>query len=142
MQAALAVMAVLILLVYSVYFYNIIRSRPERFEALMLTSLAEWMIATKQAARRNLTWMLLVTVLLEVAYFSLVFIVSENLVFWVISGLFAAFEVFHLLGVTMAMNRFFRGLIPLKQLFNWKVERTSAWLFFTHALLVLIQLAW
>jgi hypothetical protein len=30
----------------------------------------------------------------------------------------------------------------IKQIFNWRMERTSAVLFFTHCLLVLFSLIW
>lgn len=141
MQIALAAIAIIIFLLYSVYFYYIIRSRPEHFERLMLTTMADWMIAHKQDVPRQMGMLLVFSLLLEVGYFTLVFLVINNPVFRVITGIFAAFEAFHLLRFALAMHQFFSGIIPLKELFNWKVERVSAWLFFTHALLVLVQLA-
>ena len=142
METGLAIVAVCLLLVYSVYFFYIIRSKPEEFEKMLLSGLADWMISHKEKSRRHLRLMLGGSFLVETLYFVLVFLVIQNLFFRVLTGLFVGFEFMHLTLLLISMNQFFRGRIPLKYLFNWKIERASAWLFFTHSLLVLVQLAW
>lgn len=142
MQIALGIIAAIIVLVYASYFFNILRSRPERFESFLLAGLADWMMEVKYASRSHMRWMLVFSIFLEAVYFVLVFLVINNLAFWILTGIFALFEIYHLSSMGLNMHRFFKGVLPLKDLFRWKTERASAILFFTHAFLVLVQLLW
>jgi len=72
----------------------------------------------------------------------LVILIVANPVMLGFTVLFAAFELLHLLVLGLAFKRFFQGQKVLKEVFNWKMERSSALLFFTYSLLVLINLWW
>ncbi|MCR4399638.1 MAG: hypothetical protein QHH05_02760 [Syntrophomonadaceae bacterium] len=142
METALGVMAALVCSLYSAYFWALIRSRPEVFERLLLVGLAEWMLTSPRAAPGRLRAMLALTGAAEAAYFALALAVIANPVFRALTALFILFEGVHLLRVGQSLARFFAGRISLGALFDWRLERAAAWLFFTHSLLVLVQLWW
>lgn len=140
MSIGLAILAGLFLLLYSVYFYHIIRGQPQGFELELIKALAEWMINRGPASRWQLWMLYLLSLILEIVYFSMVFYLLNNAVIKMVSIFFVSFEVLHLGLVGVNISRFFAGHMPLKKLLNWPIERTSAVLFFTHALLVFMNI--
>ena len=84
--------------------------------------------------------MLLLSFSLELLYFVLVFAVIKNLALLIFTGLFVMIEIYHLTSFGLSLARFFRGDIKLKYLFNWRLERFSALIFYTHSLLVLVSI--
>ena len=120
----------------------IIKGNPESFELDLLNSLANWMIEKGAKSQVRIWMMLLLSLLLEASYFLLVILIVANPVMLGFTVLFATFELLHLLVLGLAFKRFFQGQKVLKEVFNWKMERSSALLFFTYSLLVLINLWW
>ncbi len=139
MTAALGLIAGTIIFLYSFYFLRIIRGEPEGFELELLQALAGWMVQKGASSRGQLWLLLLLAFLLELLYFLLVLAVVKNLFLLLFTGFFIAAESYHLVSFGYSLGRFFRGDIKLKYLFNWRWERFSAILFFTHSLLVLIS---
>ena len=142
MEITLGFLALSIFLLYSVYFIKIIKGNPESFELDLLNSLANWMIEKGAKSQVRIWMMLLLSLLLEASYFLLVILIVANPVMLGFTVLFATFELLHLLVLGLAFKRFFQGQKVLKEVFNWKMERSSALLFFTYSLLVLINLWW
>ncbi|MEQ8200076.1 MAG: hypothetical protein ABRQ24_01505 [Syntrophomonadaceae bacterium] len=140
MTAILGIMAGLIFLLYSAYFYKIIKEEPHGFELELLRSLANWMITTGARSRIYLWAMLWASVLAEAFYFYLTLVQVSNLVITTLTVMFIPVEIFHLSWLGVAFRRFFRGQYLLRQVFSWPLERLSAGLFFTHSLLVVITL--
>lgn len=140
MVIALATIAGSILLVYSLYFGKIINGSPQIFELELLKALADWMINRGTASKKQLWVMFLLTAAFETGYFLLVFILIKNIVIQYLSCFVIGSEIFHLVVASINFRRFFRGKIVLKDVFNWYIERISAVLLFTHALLVLAVL--
>lgn len=136
----LGVLAGIIFLTYSYYFYKIIVGKPEEFEYELLKSLATWMVSNGAKSKPQLWLLFFLSVILELVYFLLVFATIDQPVLIIITSFFVGVEVIHLLTVGKALSKFFSGKAMLKDIFNWKVERISAMLFFTHSLLVLISL--
>lgn len=140
MNIGLAAFAGLLLLLYSVYFYHIMKGRPQEFEIELVRALAEWMINRGPASRSQLWMFYVLSLILEIIYFSLVFYLLNNAVIKLFTIFLASFEALHLGMVGINLSRFFGGSMPLKNLLNWPIERTSAVLFFTHTLLVVINI--
>lgn len=140
MNVALGLIAGTIVFLYSFYFVRIIKGEPEGFELELLQALADWMVQRGTSSRGQLWLMLLLAFILELIYFLLVFSVVKNLVLLMFTGFFIAVESYHLISFGNSLGRFFRGDIKLKHLFNWRMERFSAILFFTHSLLVLVNI--
>lgn len=142
MSFMLVIMAVIILLCYSIYFVKIIQGSARGLELEVLKTLAEWIIRQGVSSKTYIWIMFFLTLLVEIVYFFLTFYLILNPVIRVLTILFIAFEVFHLAATATNLNRFFTGRYLLRQVFNWRIERTSAVLFFTHALLVLFVLVY
>lgn len=141
MTVLLWVFALFLFLTYAYYFVKIIVGKPEEFEIELLKSLANWMINKGLKARPRLWLLFFISIILEIAYFSLVFININQPVLVIITGFFVGMEVIHLVTVGLSFTKFFGGKLILKDLFNWKIERFSGLLFFTHSFLVMICLA-
>lgn len=140
MTLLLGVFAAVIFFSYAFYFYKIIIGKPEDFEHQLLKSLAAWMVSNGRNSRPQLWMILLLSVTLEFVYFLLVFTTINQPVLIVITSFFAGVETVHLLTISRSLNKFFSGQVKLGKVFNWKLERISALLFFTHSLLVIICL--
>lgn len=140
MTVALGLIAATIMFFYSFYVLRIITGNPEGFELELLQALANWMIQKGSRSRGQLWMMLALSFLLELIYFLLVLAVVNNFFLLIFAGFFMAFEALHLLNFGFYLRRFFRGDVKLKHLFNWRIERLSAMLFFTYSLLVLISI--
>lgn len=140
LTVALGLVAGTILCLYSFYFVRIIKGNPEEFELELLQALANWMMQKGTSSRGQLWLMLLLSFLLELLYFLLVFSVVKNLFLLIFTGIFILVESYHLITFGSSLGKFFRGDIKLKYLFNWRLERLSALLFFTHSLLVLVNI--
>ena len=141
MGTILGIMAGAIFLLYSLYFFHIIKGDPEKLELEMLKSLADWIIRKKSKSRRYMWAMVFLTVAAEVIYFYLTLTLIANPVILVFSGFLILFEINHIVTLGLSLQRFFRGQNLLSQIFNWRLERVCAILFFTHAFLVLAILA-
>ncbi|HZK43715.1 MAG TPA: hypothetical protein VFC73_05435 [Syntrophomonadaceae bacterium] len=140
MKVLLGVLAGMIFISYSYYFFKTMIGKPEEFEYELLKTLAAWMVEKGSKSRQQLWMLFFLSLILEIFYFALVFINIEQPVLLIITCLFAGFEAFHLFIIGRALNKFFSGAAMLKDIFNWKIERTSALIFFTHSLLVLVCL--
>ncbi len=140
MTLLLGVLAGIIFLAYLYYFYKIMLGKPEEFEMELLKSLAAWMVSKGTKSRPQLWLMYFCSIALAVIYFLLVFTVIKHPVLLVITGLFAVWELVHLMIIGWTLNRFFAGKVILKEIFNWRMERTSALLYFTHSFLVIVCL--
>ena len=140
MTVTLGIFAGTILFFYSFYFVRIIRGNPESFEGELLQALANWMVQKGSKVRGHLWMMLLLSFSLELLYFVLVFAVVKNMALLIFTGLFVMIEIYHLTSFGLSLARFFRGDIKLKHLFNWRLERFSALIFYTHSLLVLVSI--
>lgn len=141
MVVLLWVFALFIFFTYSFYFFKIILGKPEEFEIELLKSLANWMVNKGVKARSQLWWLFFLSVALEIVYFTLVFVNVTQPVLLIITSFFAGVEIIHLITVGISFSKFFGGKIVLKDLLNWKVERLSGLLFFTHTFLVMVCLA-
>lgn len=140
MTMALGLLAGLLLLLYSIYFVRIIKGKPQAFEIELLKSMAQWMVQRGRASKGQLWLMYVLSVLIELTYFIMVFSLVSNSFMQFFTALLAGVESFHLLSVALSFRRFFASKSMITQLFNWRMERMSAVLFFTHSLLVLITL--
>lgn len=140
MEVGLSFFAGLIFVLYSFYFSRIITGNPEQFEMDMLRSLADWMIKKGAASKSQLWFMLLSSFMLELGYFYLVLVLIKNPVLLLFTWTLAGIEIIHLSSLFIAFYRFFTGKLILKDIFKWSLERVSAFLFFTHSLLVILAI--
>lgn len=140
MTVVLGIFAGIILFGYSLYFGQIIKGGQQEFEQEMLTVLAGW-IADTGAEAKKIVWILVIlSVAMEIAYFTLTVLIVDNLLLLAFTGAFILLETLHLFSLITNFIRFFAGRIVLKQLFIWRVERISAMLFFTHSFLLLADI--
>jgi len=139
MTVTLAVIAGIIFAVYSVYFIKIISGDPGEFEKELLEALADWTQNSK-GKRSQIGFIFFISLITELFYFLMVFLVINNPVIVVFTVLFAGVELFHISRVGITFYKFLKGLIELVDIFNWRLERISAMLFFTHSLLVLLSI--
>jgi len=130
-------MASSILIVYSSYYIKIIRGCPQEFELELLDALQNWLEERKPGHLWMLLW---ASALIEILYFSLVFLVLSNPVILAFTGLIIVIEIWHLVLVLAKFRAFLSGSINCAAIFNWKLERISAMGFFTHSLIVLLTL--
>ncbi len=140
MTMALGLLAGSLFLLYSIYFMRIIRGKPQSFEMELLKSLAGWMVQRGPGSKGQLWLMYVMSLIIEVIYFVLVLLIIKNPFMQYFTILLAGLESYHLFWLAMSLRRFFAGITRISQIFNWRLERISATLFFTHALLVLISL--
>lgn len=141
MTISLWLFALFLFFTYAFYFLKIIWGKPEEFEYELLKSLANWMVSRGKKSRPQLWLLLFISILLEVAYFSLVLTTITSPALIIMTSFFIGVEVIHLTMVGISFNKFFAGKKVVKDIFNWKIERLSGILFFTHAFLVMICLA-
>jgi hypothetical protein len=138
MGLVLGIMASLIFLLYSIYFIKIIKGEPQDLELEVIRSLADWIIVKRAATKTYLWAMLGGSLLAEALYFYLVLVLIPNPTLRILTGIFIPVEIFHLTRLALSLNWFFTGKYLLSQIFNWRLERFSALLFFTHSFLVLV----
>jgi hypothetical protein len=141
MVIILAIMAGSIFLLYSFYFFRIIKGDPEKLEIEMLKSLADWIIRKKASSKPWIWSVLALSVLAEIIYFYLALVLIANPVMRIFTGLLILYEINHLISLFVNLRRFFSGQNLLSQIFRWGQERIAALLFFTHTFLVLAILA-
>ena len=108
MTILLGLMASSILIVYSSYYIKIIRGYPQEFELELLDALQNWLEGRKPGHLWMLLW---ASALIEVLYFSLVFLVLSNPVILVITGLIIIMEIWHLAVVFAKFRAFLTGSI-------------------------------
>lgn len=133
-------MATVIWLLYSFYFWKIIKGNPQIFELELLHSLADWIIKQGTKSRRLLWIVWGASVGVEILYFYLTLSIVTNPFLTNFTFIVILFEIYHVTIISLNLMRFFAGRYPLGQIFNWRLERTSACLFFTHTLLVIFVL--
>ncbi len=137
----LGIIACLIFLLYSIYFIRIIKGTTRGFELEILRSLADWIIV-KGASTRWHIWVMFWTSLLgEIIYIYLSLIYIPNPVMRVLTALLILMEIYHFIRIAIGLKRFFSGKYLLSQIFEWRLERASAIVVFTHSFLVLMVLA-
>ncbi|NLO21672.1 MAG: hypothetical protein GX119_06685 [Syntrophomonadaceae bacterium] len=137
---ALGIMAGIIFMVYGIYFASILRGNPQAMEGEMGETFALWLNTEGKSGRLRLSLLLLGSLLLEGAYFILVFTLLHNPVMIILTLILAGEELLHVGVVINAVNKYWRGKIEAQQIFNWIIERVSAIFFFTHAFLVLVNI--
>lgn len=142
MALILGIMAGCILAIYSFYFVRIITGSPRAFEEELLKAFAAWAITRGTAIRGQIRLLILASVLLEFVYFVMVFTVISNPAMLIFSGFLVGVEIIHFSLVIRNFYQFFHGEIMIKEIFNWRMERVSAVLFFTHCMLVIFSLIW
>lgn len=140
MILGLELMSFLFLSIYWIYFTRILKGDSLSLELLIIKSLAEWMIKNGQASKIKLWILMALSIALEITYFYLSLVVIVNPALKLLTGFFAGVEFYHMLNLVLRLKLFFQGRIMISQIFNWRIERISAILFFTHALLVLVSL--
>lgn len=141
MQIILGIMAVIILLLYSIYFIKIINGSHQGLELEILRSLANWIII-KGASTKAYIWAMFCGSLLgELLYFCLTLICIKNPAIMILTAIIILTEMYHFILIAVGLNRFFAGKYLLSQIFNWRVERASTILLFTHSFLVLTVLS-
>lgn len=139
MALPLKLFAVMIFLVYSVYFIKIISGAPSKFENELVEVLSEW--AQKGNGSGSPVCLLFLTSLfIEVCYFVLVFLVVKNPVFIVFTVIFVGVELYHIFRVGKGLKGYLQGLTDIEFVLDFKFERISATLFFTHSFLLLFIL--
>ncbi|MBC7075808.1 MAG: hypothetical protein H5T98_07030 [Syntrophomonadaceae bacterium] len=139
-NAVLGIIAGIIFVAYSVYFFKIMKGEPQEFEKEIVKILAEWIVEKKTAAKTQIGFLIFASLAAEILYFLLVFLVMTNPVIIGFTVFFAVIEMLHIVKISTAFHRFFKGIIKLKDVFNWRLERISAMFFFTHSLLVLCSI--
>lgn len=140
MTVSLGIYAGVIFILYSIYFSQIIKGKPEKLELEILKALANWMIATGVKSQLQIWFTLILSVILETAYFALVLILIGNPFLWYFTWLFIGIEIIHIAIIFLAFYRFFHTRLLLKDIFQWRLERVSAIFFFTHSMLVIVYL--
>ncbi len=140
MTVSLGIYAGVIFILYSIYFSQIIKGKPEKLELEILKALANWMIATGVKSQLQIWFTLILSVILETAYFALVLILISNPFLWYFTWLFIGIEIIHIAIIFLAFYRFFHTRLLLKDIFQWRLERVSAIFFFTHSMLVIVYL--
>jgi len=140
MTTALGLLAGSLFLLYSIYFIRIIKGKPQSFEMELLRSLAGWMVKSGPRSKGQLWFMYFLSLLIELTYFVLVFVLIQNPFMQYFTAIMAGYEGWHLLWLCLSLKQFFAGNTRISQIFNWRMERISAILFFTHSMLVLLIL--
>lgn len=138
MQVMLGIIAVIIFLLYSIYFLRIIVGNPHSFEEEILKSLADWIIVKGISSRIHIWVMFFVSLWAEILYFYLTLAFIQNPVMRILTVSLIFVEIYHITGLALSLKRFFQGRYRLSQIFNWRVERASAVFFFTHSILVIV----
>lgn len=137
MKILLGSLAAALLLGYGYYCWHILKARPQGLEQQMMGALAEWM-RLRGPGSKTIIWLLFgLSLLLVITYLGLVYAVLANPVIWYITAALIGAEAFHYLATFTRFRRFFAGKTRIMQLFDWKLERLCALLYFGHALLVL-----
>lgn len=140
MKLALEIFAFIILSMYGVYFWHIMKNNTLAFEMGIIKSLAAWIINTGPAIKTKIWLLIFVSFCLEAFYFTIAFLTIRNPIYQLMTLFFVGAELFHLGQLSNSMRSFFKGQKMISQVFNWHVERISALLFFTHSLLTLLVL--
>ncbi len=140
MTMALGFFAGLLLMLYSLYFIRIIKGNPKDFEIELMKAMAQWMVQRGRSSKGQIWLMYLMSLMIEVIYFIMVFTLIANPFIQFFTVMLAGVESFHFSSTAVSFKRFFASQTTISQLFNWSMERMSAVLFFTHSLLVLITL--
>jgi len=137
MSVVLGIMAATIFLLYLVYFIKIIKGNPQALELEVLRSLADWIISKGSPSKSYIWGVFFASLVVEALYFYLTVVLIQNPVMMSLTLIFIPQEIYHMSRVAVSLNRFFSGRYLLSQIFNWRMERASAVIFFTHSFLVL-----
>lgn len=136
----LAVYAGIIMSVYFVYVVKILSGKALPFEMSLLEYFVHWLIANGLDSRWKCWSMLVFSFLIEITYLIMVLWLINNPAILFLTIFLITFEVLHVCNGSLALRGFFKSQRQLKNLFNWRLERSSALFFFTHTLLVLAYL--
>jgi hypothetical protein len=141
MQVMLGIMAFILFLLYSIYFFSIIKGNTRALELEILRSLADWIIIRGASTRQFLWAMFWSSLIGETLYIYLAWIYIPNPVMRMLTIMLIFLEIYHYIRIALGLKRFFSGKYLLSQIFDWRVERTSATMLFTHSFLVLMVMA-
>lgn len=137
MKILLGLLALFILVAYSLYFVKIIKGSPQEFELDLSRVLEDWLEVGKP---ESLKILLGVSLLFEILYFGLVLALITNPVTLALTLAVVAIEIWHLFKILAAFKAFFAGLIASNAILDWRMERISAMGLFSHSLIVLLTL--
>ncbi len=140
MLIALGIMAGVIFLIYGIYFSLILRGKPQVLELDILEAFVFWLQEDKGSARIRLLAMLAASLILEVVYLVLAFLLLHNPVMTILTLILAGEELLHIVVFFNSSYKYLRGHIGAERIINWIIERVSAAFFFTHAFLVLVTI--
>lgn len=132
----LVVFGLTILSFYSIYFYQILRGQPDRFEKMLLEGLGPQPgYSESGAASPGLIALVIgVSLLLEAGYFVLSLCVISIPAYQVITFLFVLFEVWHGIKAIPIIRALMHPDEFTADLFDWRLERISAQLYVLHIL--------
>lgn len=130
------------MLLQSVYVYNIALGKAGMFEKKLIGNMVLWLAASGSKVKSKLWGAYFLAVLVDVCYFMLCNIFFINTVFLSITAFLVGLEIYRLFFLGLRMREFFKSKISLLQMLDLRMERISSVMFFTHALLGIICILW
>lgn len=140
MKILLGIIAGIILLTYSIYFYKIIIGKPGDFEVSLLEALETWLMEKGSAAQPQMWLLIFISAVIEIIYFAMTFTLLTHPLMRFLTAFMVGEELYHLVIVSIRFKQFFKQQIEVSGIFNWSMERISAVMFFTYSFLVLTSL--
>lgn len=133
-----------ILAFYSIYFYQILRGHPERFEQMLMQGMVLHQgTPEKEAASPGfISMVIIISLLLEAGYFVFSLSVINILAYQVFTFAFIFFEVWHGIRVLPIMRALLNPAEFSEDLFDWRMERVSAQIYVLHVLITICLLFW
>lgn len=133
----LVAFGLIILSFYSVYFYHILRGRPEEFEAMLIQAfrLHDMNPSIPQPSPSYIMTMLGVALLLEAGYFALCLLALNIPSYQIFTGVFILFEVVHGVRVFPLLRAMINGQGIEEETIDWRWERASAQLYILHVVI-------
>ncbi|NPV90919.1 MAG: hypothetical protein HPY50_09115 [Firmicutes bacterium] len=144
LKVGLVVFGVTILSFYSVYFFQIVRGRPERFEQMLMQGLAlhEDALDQESASPGAIALVIVISLLLEAGYFILALTEIQILAYQIVTLCFVLFEVWHGIKAIPVMRALLHPGEFSEDLFDWRIERTAARLYVVHVLITIGLIIW
>lgn len=140
MKIILGIIAGIIFLAYSIYFYKIIIGKPGDFEISLLQALESWIMEKGSTAQSQMWFLLVASAAVEIIYFTITLILLTHPLMRFLTAFLVGEELYHLVIVGIRFKQFFQQQIEISSVFNWLIERLSAVMYFTHSFLVLTSL--
>lgn len=140
MQILLIGMAITIALLYIPYIAAILMGKPDKFETRAVLTLAMWIREVGPRSKTYLESIYFLTVLIEIAYFTLALMIIKNVFLYWFTIAFIGFEVLHLCKEIFNLRKFFQGRLAIKDILAWRYERLSCLLFCLYAILLVFNL--